>query len=381
VTLHDMVLERVDGVPIDLGAHDERLEACFLAVFRGEADNDSFNRLVVSAGADWRSVAALRACAAYLRQLGVPFGPRYIADTLYRHAGVARDLLELFHLRFDPDRKLDAAARKAAEVPIRARIEGALAAVPSLDEDRILRLMLNLIGAMVRTNFYQTGPQGQAPETLAFKFDSQAVEAAPQPRPFREIWVCSPRVEGIHLRFAPIARGGIRWSDRAQDFRTEVLGLVRAQLVKNAVIVPSGAKGGFLPRRLPPGGSREEVQKEGAAAYRLFIAALLDLTDNIVDGRIVPPPRVLRHDGDDAYLVVAGQGHGLLLRHRQRDLPRARLLARRRVCLGRLGGIRPQENGHHRPRRLGVRQAPLPRDGHRHPAPAVPGGGHRRHVG
>ena len=305
VTLHDMVLETVDGAPIDLGIHDGRLEACFLAVFCGEADNDSFNRLIVSAGADWRSVAALRACAAYLRQLGAPFGPRYIADTLHRHAGVARDLLDLFHLRFDPDRKLDAAARKAAEAPIRARIEGALAAVPSLDEDRILRLMLNLIGAMVRTNFYQTGPQGQAPETLAFKFDSKAVEAAPQPRPFREIWVYSPRVEGIHLRFAPIARGGIRWSDRAQDFRTEVLGLVRAQLVKNAVIVPSGAKGGFLPKRLPPGGSREEVQKEGVAAYRLFISALLDLTDNIVDGRIVPPPRVVRDDGDDAYLVVA----------------------------------------------------------------------------
>ena len=305
VTLHDMVLETADGAPIDLGIHDGRLEACFLAVFCGEADNDSFNRLIVSAGADWRSVAALRACAAYLRQLGAPFGPRYIADTLHRHAGVARDLLDLFHLRFDPDRKLDAAARKAAQAPIRARIEGALAAVPSLDEDRILRLMLNLVGAMVRTNFYQTGPQGQAPETLAFKFDSKAVEAAPQPRPFREIWVYSPRVEGIHLRFAPIARGGIRWSDRAQDFRTEILGLVRAQLVKNAVIVPSGAKGGFLPKRLPLGGSREEVQKEGVAAYRLFISALLDLTDNIVDGRIVPPPRVVRDDGDDAYLVVA----------------------------------------------------------------------------
>jgi glutamate dehydrogenase len=305
VTLHDMVLETADGSLIDLGIHDRRLEDCFLAVFRGEADNDNFNRLVVSAGADWGSVAALRACAAYLRQLGAPFGPRYIADTLHRHAGVTRDLLELFHLRFDPDRRLDAAERRAAEQPIRARIEGALGAVPSLDEDRILRLMLNLVGAMVRTNFYQTGREVQAAETLAFKFDSSAVESAPQPRPFREIWVCSPRVEGVHLRFAPIARGGIRWSDRAQDFRTEVLGLVRAQLVKNAVIVASGAKGGFLPKRLPLAGSRDEVQKEGVAAYRLFMSALLDLTDNVVDGKIVPPPRVVRHDGDDAYLVVA----------------------------------------------------------------------------
>jgi glutamate dehydrogenase len=303
VTLHDMVLETADGAPIDLERHDARLEACFRAVFGGEADNDSFNRLVVSAGADWRSVAALRACAAYLRQLGVPFGPRYIADTLHRHAGVARDLLELFHLRFDPDRKLDASGRKAAEAPIRERIEGALATVPSLDEDRILRLVLNLIGAMVRTNFHQEGPDPRS--TIAFKFDSGAVEAAPQPRPFREIWVYSPRVEGIHLRFAPIARGGIRWSDRAQDFRAEVLGLVRAQRVKNAVIVPSGAKGGFLAKQLPRAGTRDEVLEEGIAAYRLFISALLAITDNVKDGRIVPPPRVLRHDGDDPYLVVA----------------------------------------------------------------------------
>jgi glutamate dehydrogenase len=325
VTLHDMVLETADGAPIDLDAHDARLEACFRAVFSGEADNDNFNRLVVSAGADWRSIAVLRACAAYLRQLGAPFGPRYIADTLHRHAGVTRDLLELFHLRFDPDHKLDAAGRKAAEEPVRLRIEGALAAVPSLDEDRILRQVLNLIGAMVRTNFYQDvwgsdlspstsresrggggeGPDPRYPATLAFKFDSGAVETAPQPRPFREVWVYSPRVEGIHLRFAPIARGGIRWSDRAQDFRAEVLGLVRAQRVKNAVIVPSGAKGGFLPKQLPRAGSRDEVQKEGIAAYRLFISALLAITDNVKDGRIVHPARVVRYDGDDPYLVVA----------------------------------------------------------------------------
>jgi glutamate dehydrogenase len=344
VTLHDMVIETADGSPIDLRTDDKRLEACFLAVFRGDTDNDSFNRLVVSAGADWRSVAALRACAAYLRQLGSPFGLRYIADTLNRHAGVARDLLELFHLRFDPDRKLDAGQRKAAEEPIRRRIEGAVAAVPSLDEDRILHQVLSLIGAMVRTNFFQRGsdpshlpsrpnggqtrrddPRGKSPGvnargltpfsersdpllhpvTLAFKFDSKAVDAAPQPRPFREIWVCSPRVEGVHVRFAPIARGGIRWSDRAQDFRAEVLGLVRAQIVKNAVIVPSGAKGGFLPKQLPRSGTREEVHKEGEAAYRIFISALLDITDNVEEGGVVPPPQVVRHDGDDPYLVVA----------------------------------------------------------------------------
>jgi glutamate dehydrogenase len=304
VTLHDMLLETADGDAIDLSLHDRRLEACFLAVFGGEADNDGFNRLIVAAGADWREAAALRAYASYLRQLGSPFGLRYLADTLNRHAGLARDFLELFHVRFDPDRNLAAAERRAAEGPVRRRIEGAIAGVPSLDEDRILRQILNLIDATVRTTFYQRDADGRPPATLACKFDSAAVEAAPPPRPYREIWVYSPRVEGIHLRFAPIARGGIRWSDRAQDFRTEILGLVRAQRVKNAVIVPSGAKGGFLPKQLPRGG-REEIQREGIAAYRTFISALLDLTDNIVDGKISYPVRVVRHDGDDPYLVVA----------------------------------------------------------------------------
>src|SRR5581483_4703426 len=305
VTLHDMVLETADGGGIELGHHDKRLEACFLAVLRGDADNDGFNRLIVTAGADWREVAVLRAFAAYLRQLGSPFGQRYLADTLVRHAGLARDLMELFHLRFDPHRGVAASARQAAEAPVRQRILGALAAVPSLDEDRILRQFVNLVDATVRTSFYQADASGRRSATLAFKLDSKAVEAAPQPRPFREIWVYSPRVEGIHLRFAPIARGGIRWSDRAQDFRTEILGLVRAQLVKNAVIVPSGAKGGFLPKQLPRSGGREEVQKEGVAAYRIFISALLDITDNIRNGKVLPPPHVVRHDGDDPYLVVA----------------------------------------------------------------------------
>ena len=305
VTLHDMVLERADGEPIELAGHDSRLEGCFLAVFRGDADNDGFNRLILSAGADWREVAAVRAYCAYLRQLESPFGLRYLADTLHRHAGLTRDLIELFHLRFDPGRALTQAERQAAAEPIRQRIEGALAKVPSLDEDRILRQVFNLVVATVRTNFYQADASGRRSEVISFKFDSKLVEAAPHPRPFREIWVYCPRVEGVHLRFAPIARGGIRWSDRAQDFRTEILGLVRAQRVKNAVIVPSGAKGGFLPKQLPRNASRDDVQREGIAAYRLFISALLDITDNLKDGKIVPPRLVVRHDDDDAYLVVA----------------------------------------------------------------------------
>ncbi len=305
VTLHDMVIETADAAAIELRQHDRRLEAAFLAVFADQAESDGFNRLVVAAHLDWREVFVLRAYGTYLRQLGTHFTLRYQSDTLTKHATITRDLVELFHVRFDPDRAGGPYARKAAEAPIRERIETALAAVPVLDEDLILRQYLNLIGATVRTNYYQRDADGRAPATLAMKFDSKAITSAPEPRPFREIWVASPRVEGIHLRFAPIARGGIRWSDRAQDFRTEVLGLVKAQLVKNAVIVPSGAKGGFYPKRMPRGATREEVQAEGIAAYRIFIGALLSVTDNLKDGRIVPPARVVRHDSDDAYLVVA----------------------------------------------------------------------------
>ncbi len=305
VALHDMMLATADGAPIDLSHIDQRMEACYLAVIGGEADNDAFNRLIVVAGAGWRDVAVVRAYAAYMRQIRSPFGLRYIADTLNRHAGMARDLIELFHVRFDPAREMSLEQRTHLEVPIRVRIEGALAQVQSLDEDRILRSYLNLISVTLRTNFYQLGANSELPHTISFKFDSKLVEGAPEPRPFREIWVYSPRVEGVHMRFAPIARGGIRWSDRAQDFRTEVLGLCKAQQVKNTVIVPAGAKGGFLPKLMPRTGSRDDVMKEGIAAYRIFIQALLDITDNIKDGVVVPPSSVVRHERDDPYLVVA----------------------------------------------------------------------------
>ena len=304
VTLHDMVLESAE-TPIDLGIHDARMEDCFLAVLRGDADNDPFNRLIALAGIDWRDAAMLRAYAAYLRQLRAPFGPRYIAETLARHAGVARDIVQWFHLRFDPNRTQSAAERAPAEAEIRARINGALAQVQSLDEDRILRHYINLLGATVRTNFFQPAPDGSPAKTIAFKLASKDVDGAPDPKPFREIWVYSPRVEGIHLRFAPIARGGIRWSDRAQDFRTEVLGLCKAQQVKNTVIVPAGAKGGFVPKQMPRNASREVTQQEGVACYKIFISALLDVTDNIKGGTVVPPQRVVRHEPDDPYLVVA----------------------------------------------------------------------------
>ncbi len=305
VVLHDMVLEAIDGADIDIRKHDIRLEDAFRAVLAGRTSSDTFNRLIIAAGADWREAALIRAYAAYMRQLGLPFGPAYIAATLVTHAGIARDLIELFHHRFNPDRGGEPDQRIKDEAPIRERIAGALSTVQSLDEDRIINHLLSLIGATVRTNFYQKDKKGHPPETIAVKLAGHEIEFMPRPRTYREIWVASPRVEGVHLRFAPIARGGIRWSDRAQDFRTEVLGLVKAQQVKNAVIVPAGSKGGFLPKLLPRGGAREAVQAEGTAAYRIFISSLLDLTDNLVDGKIVPPERVVRYDGDDPYLVVA----------------------------------------------------------------------------
>ncbi len=308
VVLHDMALETADGVPFDIGAAsmlDVRLEDCFLAAASGEAENDGFNRLVIASGVTWREAAVLRAYAGFLRQLGSAFGLRYVADTVVRHAGITRDLIEFFMLRFDCDQDLATSVREDKSAPVLARIEGALAKVDTLDEDRILRQLLKLIRATVRTNFFQVAANGQHPETIAFKFNGRELDMAPQPRSYREIWVSSPRIDAVHLRFAPIARGGIRWSDRALDFRTEVLGLAKAQQVKNAVIVPAGAKGGFIPKLLPRAGTRDAIAAEGIGAYTVFISAMLDITDNIVDGAVVPPARVVRYDGDDPYLVVA----------------------------------------------------------------------------
>lgn len=305
VSLHDMLLETCNGAPPRLDLHDDRLEDGFIAVNQGVADNDPFNRLIIVAGADWRAVAMLRAYAAYMRQIRSPYGMRYVSDTLVTYGDIARHLIDLFACRFDPDVVMDEAARAARQTEITSQIEAALEAVPSLDEDRILRTLTALVLATKRTNFYRDEARKGLPETIAFKLAPQELDMVPAPRPLREIWVYSPRVEGVHLRFGPIARGGIRWSDRAQDFRTEVLGLCKAQQVKNTVIVPEGSKGGFFPKRLPREGGREAVMAEAVGAYRVFISALLEITDNLVDGQTVPPDRVVRHDGDDPYLVVA----------------------------------------------------------------------------
>ncbi|HEY6602019.1 MAG TPA: NAD-glutamate dehydrogenase [Xanthobacteraceae bacterium] len=305
VWFHDMLLERADGLDVDLEAHKHSLEAAFLVVMRGGAENDGYNALVLTAGLMWRDVALIRTISRFLRQIRVPYSQGYMWATLIKHASIAADLVRLFAARFDP--RLDASAdeRKAREAKIAARIESALRGVESLDEDRILRRFVNAITAAIRTNFYQIDANGQPKQLIALKFASRALDALPLPRPRYEIFVYSPRVEGLHLRFGKIARGGIRWSDRPQDFRTEILGLAKAQQVKNAVIVPVGAKGGFVPKLVLKGGTREVVQAEGMAAYKLFISILLDITDNLADGGVIAPDNVVRHDDDDPYLVVA----------------------------------------------------------------------------
>ena len=305
VWFHDMELESVE--PIDLSTSESRLQACFLVVMAQAAENDGYNSLVLAAGLGWREVALIRAISRFLRQLQVPYSQDYMWATVRKHATVAAQIFDLFRTRFDPRLAAPAQQRAAREKEILSAIESRLAAVESLDEDRIIRLFVNAVTAAVRTNFYQLGRDGSVKDVIAIKFASHELDAVPPPRPLYEVFVYSARLEAVHLRFGKVARGGIRWSDRPQDFRTEVLGLVKAQNVKNAVIVPVGAKGGFVPKRLPIGGTREAIQTEGIAAYKSFIATLLDVTDNIGTGTtgVVPPADVIRHDGDDPYLVVA----------------------------------------------------------------------------
>ena len=307
VWFHDMTLESALGQDFDLAVLRERLQSCFLVVMGKKAESDGYNALVLASGMGWRDVALIRTVSRFLRQIRVPYSQDYMWTTLGKYPGIAAQVVDLFHARFDPHLSAPQDDRAAREAGIVAAIESALAGVESLDEDRILRHFVNAVTSAIRTNFYQLGTDGLVKDTIAIKFSSRKVDGMPLPRPLYEIFVYSPRVEGDHLRFGKVARGGIRWSDRPQDFRTEVLGLVKAQNVKNAVIVPVGAKGGFVPKYLPSGGSREAIQAEGVASYKIFISTLLDITDNIVPGTkgVIPPTDVVRHDGDDPYLVVA----------------------------------------------------------------------------
>ncbi|MCM3265475.1 NAD-glutamate dehydrogenase [Streptomyces thermoviolaceus] len=281
----------------------ERFQDAFAAVWTGKAENDGFNALVLGAGLTWRQAMVLRAYAKYLRQAGSTFSQDYMEDTLRNNVHTTRLLVSLFEARLSPERQR--AGRELVDALLE-EADAALDQVASLDEDRILRSFLTVIKATLRTNFFQKDAAGEPHDYVSMKFDPQAIPDLPAPRPAFEIWVYSPRVEGVHLRFGKVARGGLRWSDRREDFRTEILGLVKAQMVKNTVIVPVGAKGGFVAKQLPdPAVDRDAWLAEGVASYRTFISALLDITDNMVAGEVVPPKDVVRHDGDDTYLVVA----------------------------------------------------------------------------
>ena len=301
VWLHDVGLSFPGAADMDLGGVRKIFEEAFLRVWRGEAENDDFNRLVLSARMNWREVALLRAYAKYLKQAGFTFSHIYMAQTLTAHAGIARKLLALFMANFDPAEETGRSERAAG---LAAEIESTLETVANLDEDRILRQYLAAILATLRTNYFQL--DGNAPKPhLSFKLSSSLVPGLPEPKPLFEIFVYSPRVEGIHLRGGKVARGGLRWSDRMEDFRTEVLGLMKAQMVKNAVIVPVGSKGGFVVKNPPSPAERDALLQEGIACYHIFLRGLLDITDNLAAGETIPPRDVVRRDESDPYLVVA----------------------------------------------------------------------------
>ncbi|RYY03027.1 MAG: NAD-glutamate dehydrogenase [Gammaproteobacteria bacterium] len=305
IWLHDFKLSyNLPGV-IDVLAVKDIFQEAFSAIWHKHTVNDSFNKLVLSAELNWREVFVLRAYAGYMHQTLFPFTEHYIANALVNQREIARSLIDLFKTKFDPDSPLSIEERAAKVNEQSQLIVSSLNAVSNLNEDRILRRFLALIDGSLRTNYYQALPDGSAKDYLSIKLSPRSIPEIPEPRPLYEIFVYSLRVEGVHLRGGKVARGGLRWSDRLQDYRTEVLGLVKAQQVKNAVIVPNGAKGGFVCKQPPQTGGREAIQQEGIACYKIFIRGLLDLTDNLVEGKLVSPKNVLRYDEDDPYLVVA----------------------------------------------------------------------------
>lgn len=301
--IHDFSLElalnKLDTV--DLKAVKDNFQTAFLQTWLGKSESDAFNKLILAAQLDWRQVAMLRGYAHYMKQIGTSYSQEFIAASLVNQAAITRQLVELFELRFNPD----LTTTETAQAKCIKQLEAALENVTSLTEDRVLRRYAELIQATQRTNFYQLDEAGNNKPAISYKLNPSAISNIPQPAPMFEIFVSSPRVEGVHLRYGQAARGGLRWSDRQEDFRTEVLGLVKAQQVKNAVIVPVGAKGGFICKQMPSNPDREAFMAEGVASYQIFIRSLLDVTDNLVNGKVVPPQRLVRHDEDDTYLVVA----------------------------------------------------------------------------
>ncbi|QUD86867.1 NAD-glutamate dehydrogenase [Phenylobacterium montanum] len=306
VWTHEFQLDDERGESLVFDDIKAAFEAAFVAVWTGRTENDGFNRLVLELGVSWREAALVRALARYRQQSGLDPSEAVQALALTDNPNVTRLILDLFRTQFDPAIQASADVRVTMAGEVMEEIQAALQSVESLDADRVLRRLAALTRALTRTNYYQTGPDGEPKPYISFKIASRQLDDLPQPKPYREIFVWAPHVEGVHLRFGPVARGGLRWSDRRDDFRTEVLGLVKAQQVKNAVIVPVGSKGGFYPKQSPRGGSAEAVRAEAVRAYKTFLSGLLDVTDNLsADGQVIRPPAVVALDGDDPYLVVA----------------------------------------------------------------------------
>ena len=305
VWIHNFLLEYTLAARIDMQAVKCLFQETFKNIWHGHAESDGFNKLVLGSEIGWRDIAMLRGYARYMKQIRFGISETYIAEILSRYIEVSRLLVKAFEVRFGLHAEWTEKQRELAFNEIEREITEALDGVEQLNEDRIIRRYLELIKATLRTNFYQCDEDGRAKDYVAFKLDPHQISDMPLPRPMFEIFVYSPRIEGVHLRGGKVARGGLRWSDRNEDFRTEVLGLVKAQQVKNAVIVPVGAKGGFVAKNLNKSMSRDEWLEEGIACYKIFISSLLDVTDNLLDGEVVPPLEVVRHDEDDVYLVVA----------------------------------------------------------------------------
>ncbi|MDB5472120.1 MAG: NAD-glutamate dehydrogenase [Caulobacter sp.] len=306
VWVHEFLLEDRAGEHLVFAEVKDAFEALFTAVWVGQTESDGFNRLVLELGVSWRDAALVRSLAKYRLQSGLDPSQSVQEQALSDNPGIARLILDMFRVKFDPAVKADVPARQIQAEKVMEEVVAALQAVESLDADRVLRRLALLVMACKRTNFYLQDEHGAPKPYISFKVASRELDDLPAPKPFREIFVWSPMVEGVHLRFGPVARGGLRWSDRRDDFRTEVLGLVKAQQVKNAVIVPVGSKGGFFPKQLPRGGSPDQIRAGGIAAYTVFLSGLLDITDNIdADNEVVRPAGVIAHEGDDPYLVVA----------------------------------------------------------------------------